>query len=47
MDLVSKGLGSAFYNVALTGSLSLPQFSQMENADVVTCRITGESKVQK
>lgn len=44
VDLESKELGSEFYSVALTGSLSLTQFSQMENGDVITYRIAVESK---
>lgn len=42
MDPESKELGSAFYSVALTESLSL--LSQMENEDVTTRRTSVESK---
>lgn len=42
MDPESKELGSAFYSVALTESLSL--LSQMENEDVTTHRTSVESK---
>lgn len=44
VDLESKERGSEFYSVSLTGSLSLTEFSQMENRGVITCRIAVESK---
>lgn len=44
VDLESKELGSEFYSMALTGSLSITQFSQMENGDVIPYEIAVESK---